>query len=226
VIRLRINRVRIVARNIDAQRRFYAEVLGLPTQLDAEGALRVAAGQTELICRPSTEAPFYHIAFNIPENQIEAAAAYVRAKTSLLRSEGEEIFYSNNWHAHNLYFYDADGNVLELIARHNLTESAADSFDPTKILSVSEVGVPVPQADLARVLDECESVLALPCYDCDRVRFNALGGEDGLLIVVAEGRPWFPTDRPAPVLPLEVELTSGLATPVTLTSPWYAIHAK
>jgi catechol-2,3-dioxygenase len=46
-----IDRVTLSSRNLEAQRVFYGEVLGLPTQMDESGALHVQIGRSELVFR-------------------------------------------------------------------------------------------------------------------------------------------------------------------------------
>ena len=59
---------------IAAMRSFYGETIGLPTSLSG-GSLLVHAGSTrlEFVHDDSAGKPFYHFAFNIPENKIRLA---------------------------------------------------------------------------------------------------------------------------------------------------------
>jgi catechol-2,3-dioxygenase len=222
---MQIDRVTLASRNLEAQRHFYGELLGLPTTLTADGSLLVQVGRSELLFRvDETVTPFYHVAFNIPTNQAEAAAAWASSRFPLLDKDGEIISYSSDWNAHGFYFYDADGNIMEMIARHTLPTENPNAFGPEQILSISEVGLPVPE--VPGTVDRFEQALALPAYDCDRVQFNAMGDEHGLLIVVAAGRNWFPTKQAALPLPLRIELRAPIAAPIELSHPEYVIVAR
>lgn len=222
---MQIERVTLASRDLEAQRHFYGELMGLPTQVDGEGALHVQVGPSELIFRHDESVkPFYHIAFNIATNQAEAAAAWAQARFPILDARGGLISHSEGWNADMFYFYDADGNIVELIARHTLPELGAEEFGPREIQRISEVGIPVE--DVPGTVDRFEQGLALPLYDCDRVRFNAMGDEHGLFIVVAAGRNWFPTQTPAQPLPLTVEMRTAIDEAVELTGPGYRILAK
>lgn len=219
-----IDRVILASQDLEAQRRFYGERLGLPVAL-VEGALQVEVGRTLLIFQADASVePFYHIAFNIATNQVESALAWAQERFPVLTFQGELLSHSTDWNSDGFYFYDAEGNILELIARHTLPEEGAVEFGPAQIQSISEVGVPV--ADVPGTVERFERELALPLYDCDRVRFNAMGDEHGLLIVVAAGRHWFPTERPALPLPLQVELRTAVEAPVQFETPGYRIFAR
>lgn len=222
---MRFDRVTLASRDIQAQRRFYGELMGLPTQIDAEGALHVQVGRSELLFRPDESlSPFYHVAFNIATNQVEAALAWAQQRFPVLDFQGELISHSTDWNSDGFYFYDADGNIMEMIARHTLPGLGAAAFSPAELQCVSEVGIPVP--DVPGTVDRFEQALGLPLYDCDRVRFNAMGDEQGLFIVVVAGRHWFPTDRPAQPLPLVAEVRAAIAEAVELTGPGYRIVAQ
>lgn len=222
---MQIDRVTLASRDIEAQRHFYGELMGLPTEIDAEGALHVQVGRSELIFQHDESVkPFYHIAFNIFTNQAEAALAWAQERFAVLDYQGELLSHSTSWNSDGFYFYDADGNIMELIARHTLPELGAAVFSPEAIQCVSEVGVPVP--DIPGTVERFERTLALPYYSGDRESFNALGDEHGLFIVVIEGRHWFPTQTPAHPLPMTAEVRAAIAEPVELTGPGYRILAR
>jgi hypothetical protein len=58
-----------------------------------------------------------HFTFNIPHNQLDAAISWLQQFTSLLPVPGNgHIATFESWNAHAVYFYDNNGNLLELIA--------------------------------------------------------------------------------------------------------------
>jgi catechol 2,3-dioxygenase-like lactoylglutathione lyase family enzyme len=192
-----------VARELSAMREFYTEALGL-TLLDKNSSgfsVRAGASQLSFIHAPEISG-VYHLAFNIPENQLGAGVRWLRERTELLRSPDEsEVFPFESWDAHAAYFTDPDGNILELIARHSLLSSHRESFE---ILSLSEVGVSVDSVDA-----EAER-LGLPDYRSRSESFRPLGDEEGLLILVKSGRVWWPTESAvAAPLPLTLALSTG-----------------
>ncbi|MDB5101372.1 MAG: hypothetical protein JWM80_5793 [Cyanobacteria bacterium RYN_339] len=178
-------------------RAFYRERLGLAPAGDA-----VQAGLTRLAFQPGAAAT-YHFAFNIPENQLEEARQWLRARVPLVQHEGSEIVDFPNWNAHSVYFFDPAGNIVELIARHNLPNASRRVFGPEAFQEVSEVGLPVPA--VAPVVDVLDAQWHQPLWWGNRETFAAVGDEQGLFIVVPEGRTWYMSGgMTAVVQPLEV----------------------
>ncbi len=100
--------------------------------------------------------------------------------------------------ARAVYFRDPAGNVAELIARPT----------PQPELTLAEVGLPVK--DVGAAVGALERQLGLALYDGDRETFAAVGDDDGLLIVVREGRNWFPLDVPTSASPVSVTISSAV----------------
>jgi catechol 2,3-dioxygenase-like lactoylglutathione lyase family enzyme len=193
-------------KDLRAQRSFYGDLLGLQADLSAS-TLDIQVGTTVL---RFTEAPAhfdgaYHFAFNIPENQIRLAKEWISAKTRILHDENKlDEFDFSNWNAHSFYFKDAAGNILECIARHTLKNRSDGEFTADQLLGVSEIGLP------------SENVIAFAEELCARLdvsvfrqepedSFTPVGDDNGLLILAAKGRIWYPnTGVPAALLPIVV----------------------
>ena len=114
----------------NALRKFYGESLGLRLETLAQGFL-ARAGNSLLRFRPVTDGePVYHIAFNIPENQIEAARDWLSQRATLIPhfQTGDTIIDWPAWNAHSVYFLDPAGNLLEVIARHALNTARNHRF--------------------------------------------------------------------------------------------------
>src|SRR4026208_2282814 len=114
---MKILELEISSVDLPAQRDFYADILELPVKLDS-AILEVKAGRTLLrfTQAPSEFTGAYHFAFNIPENQYQAAKQWITKRLSLLRDKtGKVGFESRSWASTSLYFLDAAGNVLEFI---------------------------------------------------------------------------------------------------------------
>jgi hypothetical protein len=95
--------------------------------------------------------------------------------------------------------------VLELIAREaDVAVAGADGAAP-RWLSISEVGIGVP--DVPSAVRELTQTLALPTFPPQERHFAPIGDHDGLLILVDHERIWFPTltRRPADG-PLQVRI--------------------
>jgi catechol 2,3-dioxygenase-like lactoylglutathione lyase family enzyme len=209
---VRITAVEVLTAAPEAQRAFYGEALGLPIEDGSDGRFTAVAGGTRITFAPVADrAPIAHLAFNVPENRIEAGRDWVAERTPVLPLPGDlgEIMDFSFWNAHALYFDDAEGNVLELIARHNLPNASDDAFGPGSLLEVSEVGCQSP--DVGVVASWLEEELGLPFFSGDRENFAAVGDERGVFILVPEGRPWLPTDNPASRHPHTVTIEGGPA---------------
>lgn len=194
------------------QHTFYAEVLGLPVLRTTPDSVTFQVGTSRL---SFTEAKqplpgIYHFAFTIPENQIDVATDWLRQRVPLLAdSSGTNLFYSENWNAHNVYFYDPAGNVLELIARHELSDASELPFSATSLLNISEIGIAaenVPEQIAAIQAEVDAPVYRGPGSDT----FSSIGDAHGLFIVVQRGRIWYPdTGKPAEHLPITVIIDDG-----------------
>ena len=204
---MRIQRVCLHTERLEELRRFYGETLAIPLADEREDGFSLRVGASVLEFRRG-EAPPYHFAINIPSNLFDVARVWLAARTPLLPiPDGGDTMHWRAWNAHACYFRDPDGNIGELIARHNLAGDGApndgSAFDPAAhLLGISEIGLALD--DVGASCRFIEEGLGLPVWDAgDGVRFRALGGERGLLICVRRGHAWFPTSdvraEPAPL---------------------------
>lgn len=199
---------------------FYQDVIGLPPA----GTHAVQAGATR-IGFVAGEPATYHFAFNIPENRITEAAAWLRERVPLVPYQGEEIVDFRAWNAHSIYFFDPAGNIVELIARHRLPNATSAPFGPEHFLSVSEMGLPVPA--VAPVVEALAEHPGVPLWSGNRENFAAVGDEEGLFIVVPEGRVWLMTeDLHAGLYPLAVTIASSPAGTVAGLPSGYRVETS
>jgi len=200
---MHITRLELQTRDLKEQALFYGETLGLDTRIIAGTQVLVRAGATELAFTQAAEGQdcFYHFAFNIPENQFEAARQWLAMQAEILANEeGDTTIISKTWNSRSLYFKDTAGNILELIARHDL-QNASERFE---ILSISEIGLATQDVpSQVKIFQEKTSLL--PYKDERSETFTAVGDADGLFITVKQGRIWYPnTGVPAQLLPVRV----------------------
>jgi catechol-2,3-dioxygenase len=187
---MNIHRLTLETAHLETMRDFYGRILELPVHLEQQ-QLRIQIGLSELIFleNPATNAK-YHIAFNIPEQQIETALTWLEARVEILPDGADLISDFPNWNAHAVYFYDPAGNILELIARHELTHKAIAPFGSSGLLNISEIGLAVP--DATKFADWIEETLAIPKYRAGSNSFVPIGDAYGLIIAVLIGREWHP----------------------------------
>lgn len=203
---MKILELEISSVDLPAQRDFYADILELPVKLDS-AVLEVKVGRTLLrfTQAPSEFKGAYHFAFNIPENQYQAAKKWLAGRTSLLRDKtGKEDFESQSWVSTSLYFLDAAGNVLEFIARHNLQNATEGEFSSSQILNVSEIGL--PSEDVIALANQLSTQLGLPIFKQEpNETFTPVGDDEGLFILPVKDRIWMPDSGvPAKLLPVKV----------------------
>ncbi|UQN09467.1 VOC family protein [Deinococcus sp. QL22] len=199
--------------DLDVQHAFYTGVLGLDTVTRTPDSVTFQAGRTFLTFRQQGDpGRFSHLAFDIPRHQMDGAETWLRARVPLLEDEeGTSRFpLSEGWNSESLYFEDAAGNLLEFIARHDVLNDHAAPFGSGGVLHVSELGIVVPDVPAA-VLD-LERRFGLLTFHEQSGTFTPVGDHNGLLIVVREGRGWFPTGRPAAPAPFEITFNCGGST--------------
>jgi len=187
----RLRRLRMQTHRLGAMRDFYRDLIGFPLAAETGESVAFDAGATRLEfvqVRDGSE-PYYHFAFNIPENKIPAAKAWLGRRVPILRHKetGEEVIHFEQWNAHSLFFYDPAGNLVELIARHTLDNAAPGAFDVKDVLYASEIGLVPPEQGsvFATIRDE----LKIEPY-LDSASF--LGDEHGIIIVIPKDVRWIP----------------------------------
>jgi catechol-2,3-dioxygenase len=176
---------------------FYHKSLGLDVVEDKPDRLSIDAGRTRLTFLKPAEGkdkPFYHFAFNIPENKAAAAREWQVKRTPLLPipqalrdpAYPDDVVHYRHWNAHSVFFFDPAGNVVEYIARHDLKNAAAGGFGSADILYASEIAFVVD--DVPAATTKLKEALGLGEYNGTGEQFAALGDERGLLLVMKRGR--------------------------------------
>ncbi len=213
--------------DLAAQRRFYSQALGLPLIQEVEGKEAVfQAGSSRITFLQAEEGweGKYHFAFNIPPDQFPEAKEWLSRRAPLIRDHnGADEFDFTSWNAHSVYFYDPDGNVVELIARHDLPARSEKPFGGESLLSASEIGL--ASDDVIGLVGKIQSVLGASLYRCTLSdTFDSVGDENGLLICVKRGRSWFPdTGVPAGLIPVQARLAGADGRWFDVSGPPYEI---
>ncbi len=197
---------------LDDMRMFYKSVLSLPLVGEDDASLTFQAGRTKMTFRsdPTGGSPFYHFAFNIPENKLERAMEWLTGRAELLRGRrGNTIVHFTWLDAHSVFFYDPAGNLLEFIAHHPLKNGRPGKFDVEDILYTSEIGLVTN--DVLSLSAELDTRLGLTNYAALHGLsvsdvFQPIGDPYGFFIVVKNRRIWLMTDDPAALYPVTAEI--------------------
>lgn len=194
---MHILEIELLTGNLEETEHFYSNLAGLTTKQKDTTSISFMAGHSTLTFIRSGELnPRYHFAFNIPKNQVESAAAWVAERFELiLGPDNETIADFISWNAKAVYFYDNNGNILELIARFDLDTASDRPFSASSILSISEIGIvtDAPMA-FAKQLIEKENFSYFSKSPVSE-SFVVLGDDNGLLIIVKNHRNWYPTQQ-------------------------------
>jgi catechol-2,3-dioxygenase len=150
-----------------------------------------------------------HFAVNVGD--FAEAVAWARGHAELVR---DDVPFPA-WRARSAYYFDPDGNIVELIARER---APGDEL----LLEVSEVGLPV--ADVGLAAEFLQSELGLPHFSGNQEDFSAIGDDRGLFILVPVGRDWLFTDRPATDAPLRVTIAGAEPRSVVLPGSEHVIE--
>lgn len=198
----------LLTSKIDEMKDFYKNTLGLEVVKEDSEFFIAKIGLTKLKYKKSASGtePFYHFAINIPENKFAEAKSWIKSIVSLNLEEGDDEVYFGNWNAHAIYFEDPSGNIIELIARHNLGNGTNHSFTPKDLLNISEIGIVVD--DVIPFVKRLNA-LGIPNWRDDSPGLTPVGDENGLFITVKSGRTWYFSNKDAEFFPVEVSIDGG-----------------
>jgi len=218
---MNIIEIELLTDNLDKTESFYADLLGLQRTKKDENSISFKAGQSTLTFIKSTALkPSYHFAFNIPHNQLDEAIIWASAKLDLIKNTETGIIANfQSWNAKAIYFFDNNGNILEFIARFDLNNHSDKPFGSSSIHSISEIGI-VADTPL-KLADNFIEAYQLSYFERDSKskNFVALGNDNGLLIIVAASRNWYPTEQAAEKYYTRIKISvDGIIREITLNN--------
>lgn len=193
---MKIQELVLYSPNIAKQRQFYKAVLGLELLVDTSEKISFKLRNSRLTFIYRSHSNPAHFAINIPSNAIYDASKWLRSRVEVLACEGDDtIAHFKNWNAKALYFYDADHNLVELIAREAIAIESDVAFSRFYMLSISEIGIATTAIE--SIYNQLNKMQSIPIFDGDFERFCALGDDNGLFIVVhKDKKAWYPTMEP------------------------------
>lgn len=203
---MQIQKLKIFSKHIEAQLKFYRDELGFEIRNYSEKSFEIICGYSILNISYSEQSQPYHIAFHIPDLQIDEALSWLERLVPVLKNNGEKVVDFNNWNAKSIYFYDEDRNIMEFISRKKFSKPKSAIFNPEEIVGIAEVGL------VTRDVQEKFETLKLQCglnqYDGDLEKFCAIGEDSGLLITIdKDKKDWFPTGDEAQTANFEMEFS-------------------
>lgn len=221
ILRLRLETCKLVE-----LRSFYTRVLEFRVLAESDRSMTLRAGGTEItFAAVDTGEPFYHVAFNIPENMLAASKRWLAPRCPIVtRPDGSDEYFFPTWNAHSIYFLDPAGNILEFIARHNLPNARDGEFSARDILHASEIALVVD--DVRRTVRAAHDELGLSLFGgTNSEEFAAVGDDHRLLIIVKRGRKWLAGKaRPAEVHRLHAAIQNGHGDTLTSTAHRFEVE--
>ncbi|MBS1678576.1 MAG: hypothetical protein JST08_14465 [Actinobacteria bacterium] len=200
---MRIRRLTLATEDLEGQAAFWGGQLGVLVREDGGDAIEVRLRDSTIRFRRAERGvdARYHFAINVPADSIQAAVAWVRERHELLSFGGDAV--RTDVGAGCVYFLDAAGNVVELIASPHIG-GGAGTFGPEFLIEVAEIGIAADDTDA--------TCAALREFFREGVYWGggpgslltAVGDRHAVVIVAPSGRGWIPVDLPAHPLPTEI----------------------
>ncbi|MCX2450207.1 hypothetical protein OQX61_02890 [Pedobacter sp. PLR] len=208
---MEIKELQIITSQLEETETFYNQILNIPTLEKSENEVSFRIGSSKLSFEVSTaDQPVYHIAFDIPKNQLMEAYEWLKQRTPIIPiSPSSDFSDFEQWNAKSFYFYDNNKNVLELICRYELDNESGLPFDGSSLLAITEIGL--VSDDVAFLAETLMGKYDLELYEKQPARdnFTVLGDDHGLLILVNQDRDWYPTTQKAKSFPVKLVFNNG-----------------
>jgi catechol-2,3-dioxygenase len=209
---MNILEVELHSDNLNETEKFYKNVLGLsPIQKEGDALLFYKIGGTELIFKKSeNEKPVYHFAIDVPNNRFFDCHNFITKTTKTLEVDpGNDIANFVNWDAKSFYFYDNNGNIVEIITRYPTRAYDVEPFSHKTYMSISEIAL--VSGRVAEIADTLINENGVPVFKRQprSDQFTALGDDDGLILISERGRNWYPTNIPAQSFRIRIMFMEG-----------------
>jgi catechol 2,3-dioxygenase-like lactoylglutathione lyase family enzyme len=229
---VRIHELTLATGDVAGQSTFWGEMLGLPIR-DGDGAIELSLQASTLRFEQGSSGadPRYHFAINVPRGSIMEAAAWVEERHELLafhgdsdEEEGATIVHTDRG-ASALYFLDAAGNVVELIANDHLDNGSDEPFGPHSFLEIAEIGVATANTEATSAAIRETLSAEILWGGREGWLLTAIGDDHGVVIVAPTGRGWIPVGLSARPLPTTIVAAAPRSREVTLREGPYRIRA-
>ena len=194
---MRIEELTLATGNVEEMKKFYSEELGFKEieAVSASDGFSFQCGHTRINFVPGDKDAKYHFAFNIRPDQLQSAADWLdQHGIDLIENEEKtgKIVDLPAWRAKSIYFFDAVGNIVELIARAAISPAGnAPKFSALSIVGISEIAMVCD--DVAAMREWIITVHGVKGFarQENNDNFSAMGDDEGLFLLVPKGRPWY-----------------------------------
>ena len=198
---MQIKKLTLQSNSIDCQVSFFRDILGFDVE-NKVNLISITIGTTTLEFVNSPVDGKYHYCFLIPCNQMDKAIEWLSNRLDLIPVENYNLIANfESWNAHSIYFFDGDGNLAELIARHDLQNQSDEEFGIHSFLSVNEIGT--PSSDIRTLDSQLTEEIGSSYWKGDRDRFSTNGDQHGLFLLpnYTIKKTWYPTEIEVMPLP-------------------------
>lgn len=210
---MRVDRLTIPARDPKAVSEWYGSLFGVDSvsrsDPDKNAASTVELGESTLELTSSESTSPVHVAVRLccgPDVAIE----WLNERATILPVEGNSSRYFEFLDATAVYFEDPDGNVLEGLCYAGDCRPAGASRDD-RVDGITEIGLPAPEP--LALVEWLEETVGLSAWGSPSETFGWVGNRDARFVIVPAERSWYPTDRPAEIVPISVRLSTESAHP-------------
>lgn len=189
---MKIEEITLFTNQIEKQKLFYQEVVDFDLVFDSEEKITFKTGKSLLSFEYKETVNSAHFAFNIPSNKIDEALLWLQKRVAIL-PDGENLISNfESWNAKAIYFYDADKNIVEFIARKDLNQNSVEQFTAKEIISISEIAMVT--TNISPLYKAISRIKPISIFDGNINRFCAIGNHDGLFILIDKTvKTWHPT---------------------------------
>ena len=213
---------------LEIMKEFYTQCLGFSIYEERLNAFQIQVGTSiiEFTNENVVGEPYYHFAFNIPANQFREAKEWLKEKTMLLLEGGEDEADFSFWSAHACYFEDPGGNIVELIARHNVSPNSESPFSVNNILNISEIGLIVQ--DAPKVGEQLGKFNIFE-RDNDPITNDSLNfmqeNNNGVFILLTSiGRRWLFSEKKSKIFPMRITIDKQLVVGIDEELEFFIIN--
>ncbi|MEP6847080.1 MAG: hypothetical protein ABI861_13800 [Panacibacter sp.] len=202
-----IKELKLLSSDIKITKAFYQGKMGCAVLKEKDDHISFKTGNSILTFNftDTYTAPFYHIAFSIPNNKFTEAAEWILQRRSVLPYSTHELVADfKGWNAKAFYFHDDQQNILEFITHFDLGTNDENAFSSNSVERICEIGIVADNvpATCGDIISQCN----IPYFTKGPLMedFAVMGDSNGMLIISKTGRGWVPTQRPAEKFPVKI----------------------